>query len=58
MGEPYVEALWYNFAMDRTTVTADLLSGKLVNRAFQSVRGWLHGKPETKPESESDRDGH
>jgi hypothetical protein len=47
--QPYVEAVWRNFAATKPTVTEDLLSGKLVGRAWQGVRRWL-GREEPKEE--------
>lgn len=40
---PYISAVWENFSTDKTTVTEDLLSGKLLGRAWSGVRGWLAG---------------
>jgi len=39
--QPYVEAVWHNFSTDKTTVTEDLLSGKLIGQATQTVGRWL-----------------
>jgi hypothetical protein len=39
--KPYVDALWKNFAGDRSTVTADVLSGKLPARAVRAISGWF-----------------
>lgn len=38
---PYMEAVWQNFSSDKPTITEDLLSGKLVGHAYQSVRRWF-----------------
>lgn len=38
---PYLEAVWLNFDHDRETWTEDFLSGKLFNRALNSIRGWF-----------------
>jgi len=38
---PYVEAVWNNFHVDRSTWTAELLSGRAIGKAWKSVRGWL-----------------
>ena len=40
---PYLDAVWFNFSSDRTTITEDLISGKLFNQAFDSVTGWFSG---------------
>jgi hypothetical protein len=39
--QPYFEAVWLNFDHDRETWTEDFLSGKLFNRAIDSIRGWF-----------------
>ncbi len=38
---PYVAAVWTNFQPNRSTVTVDLLNGKLIGSAWRAVRGWL-----------------
>ena len=38
---PYLEAVWDNFSDDRDTWTEELLSGRLIGRGWQSVRGWF-----------------
>ena len=38
---PYVEAMWQNFASDKTTITEDLLSGKLLGQGWNAVRKWF-----------------
>ena len=40
VGRPYVEAVWHNFSMERETVTEDLLSGKLIGRAWKGFTDW------------------
>ncbi len=50
---PYVEALWYNFASDRRTVTADLLTGRLAGQAWQTATGWWRKNPEVVASEES-----
>ena len=53
--KPYVEAVWKNFSSNRSTVTEDLVTGKLVNRAWGTLRRWFGGSQETdrdtKPET-------
>ncbi|MCH2115551.1 MAG: hypothetical protein MK171_11655 [Pirellulales bacterium] len=39
--QPYVDAVWRNFSTDKTTITEDLLSGKLVGQARRTVGRWL-----------------
>ena len=41
VSQPYLEAVWLNFDHDRETWTEDFLSGKLFNRALDSIRGWF-----------------
>ena len=53
--QPYLEAVWFNFSSDRSTITEDLISGKLFNQAIDSVTGWFSGggaKDESEPPSE------
>jgi hypothetical protein len=38
---PYIEAVWQNFSTTRSTITEDLLSGKLIGQATRGVRKWL-----------------
>jgi hypothetical protein len=38
---PYVEAVWTNFRVDRSTWTEELLSGRAIGNAWKSVRGWF-----------------
>jgi len=42
--KPYTDAVWQNFSSARSTITEDLLSGKLVGRAYGVARRWLGGK--------------
>jgi hypothetical protein len=41
--EPYAEAVWRNFSSEQATITEDLLSGRLVGRAWNAARRWLGG---------------
>lgn len=41
--KPYAEAVWDNFAASQSTITEDILSGKLVGQTVASVRRWLGG---------------
>jgi hypothetical protein len=47
---PYVEAVWQNFSAGRSTVTEDLLTGRLWARGRDAVRRWrgLPDEPDTK----------
>ncbi len=41
VSQPYISAVWDNFSTDRTTITEDLLNGKLVGGAAATVGKWL-----------------
>lgn len=41
--EPYVAAVWTNFSTAKETMTEDLLTGKLIGRAWEGVSGWFRG---------------
>jgi len=41
--KPYIEAVWLNFSTKKSTVTEELLSGRMAGRAFSAVRRWLGG---------------
>lgn len=51
--EPYVEAVWKNFSSEKPTITEDLLSGKLIDKATSTVGRWL-GLNNTKPKEEKE----
>lgn len=51
--KPYIDAVWLNFSTAKPTVTEDLLSGRLVGRAWTAVRRWLGGES-TGDERDSD----
>jgi len=42
--KPYIDAVWKNFSTDRTTITEDVASGKLIGQAWGAVRRWLGGR--------------
>lgn len=49
---PYVAAVWDNFSTDRSTITQDLLNGKLAGQASRTVARWLGiGSPSTTSET-------
>lgn len=52
-GRPYVDALWYNFASDRPTLTEDLVSGKMIGNAWSGLREWF-SKPKADPNENHD----
>jgi hypothetical protein len=39
--QPYVEAVWTNFQPTRSTLTQDVLSGRLFGKTWRALRGWL-----------------
>jgi len=41
--EPYIEAVWSNFSVDRETWTEALLSGKAIGQGFHKIAGWMGG---------------
>lgn len=41
--QPYVIAVWKNFSTEQTTLTEDILSGRLLGRTWSGVRRWLGG---------------
>lgn len=41
VSQPYITAVWENFSTDRSTVTEDLLNGKLVGQAASTVGRWF-----------------
>ena len=47
--QPYSDAVWTNFSTDKTTITEDLLSGKLVGQTARSVGRWLGVSKQSKP---------
>jgi hypothetical protein len=46
---PYIEAVWRNFASDRSTITEDLASGKLAGQVWGAVCRWLGAARASKP---------
>jgi hypothetical protein len=47
--QPYIAAVWENFQTNRSTVTEDVLSGKLLGSTWTAVRKWL-GKDNPPPD--------
>jgi hypothetical protein len=47
--QPYVEAVWTNFQPTRSTLTQDVLGGRLLGKTWRAVRGWLGGRPKRNP---------
>ncbi len=40
---PYIEATWQNFSTDKTTITEELLNGKLLGQGWRAAGRWLGG---------------
>lgn len=52
---PYIEAVWNNFHVDRSTWTEELLSGRAVGTAWGLVKGWFsRGGPPAEPAAKPD----
>jgi hypothetical protein len=41
---PYIDAVWTNFSSDKDTITEDMLSGRLICKAWGKVCGWVSKK--------------
>jgi hypothetical protein len=48
--QPYAAAVWQNFQPKRSTITEDVLSGKLLGGTWRAVRKWL-GRESPQPPS-------
>lgn len=53
---PYLEAVWQNFDGDRETLTEELLSGRLIGKAWTSVRGWFAPAAPTEEKASTESD--
>ncbi|MBP88952.1 MAG: hypothetical protein CMJ64_19930 [Planctomycetaceae bacterium] len=51
--QPYIAAVWTNFSTEKETLTEDLLTGKLIGRAWEGVRGWFGSGEEPEDEQAS-----
>ncbi len=47
--EPYIAAVWNNFAIDRSTWTEELVSGRAIGKAWTKMKG-LFSREKTSPE--------
>lgn len=47
--QPYIGAVWQNFQSNQSTVTEDLLSGKLLGSSWRAARRWLGKEAPTEP---------
>lgn len=54
---PYIDAVWLNFSSGKTTVTEEILSGKLIGQAWGAARRWLGGGGEAEGEQENPEGG-
>ncbi len=43
--QPYLAAVWENFSSGKSTITEDVLSGKLAGTAWTAARRWLGTRP-------------
>lgn len=50
---PYIDAVWRNFSTEKTTITEDILSGRLIGQAWGAARRWLGGGEEKEEEGET-----
>ncbi|MBI3837134.1 MAG: hypothetical protein HY288_04270 [Planctomycetia bacterium] len=50
--EPYIAAVWENFRANRSTVTEDLISGKLLGSTWRAARRWL-GSEGQRPQNDT-----
>jgi len=41
--KPYIDAVWMNFSSEKTTITEDVLNGRMIGRAWTTARRWLGG---------------
>jgi hypothetical protein len=48
--QPYIAAVWQNFQSDRSTITEEMLSGKLLGSTWRAVRRWLGKEPDATQE--------
>lgn len=47
---PYVEAVWGNFAAKKSTLTEEVVTGRLVGKAFRAIKGFFtRPKPDETP---------
>ena len=51
--DPYIDAVWSNFSIDRETWTEALLSGRAIGQGFDTVAGWL-GRGGSQPSETSE----
>jgi hypothetical protein len=55
--KPYLTAVWNNFAGERTSITQDVLSGRLFGRAWCGMQAWLTGEASDAAPPEGKRGG-
>jgi hypothetical protein len=46
---PYLDAVWHNFDGQRETWTEEVVTGRILGKAWTSVRGWFSGSEEDEP---------
>jgi hypothetical protein len=54
VSQPYIAAVWENFSTEKSTITQDLLTGKLVGDAARAVSGWFGSSQETAEPEQTD----
>jgi hypothetical protein len=42
--QPYIDAVWQNFSSDKATITEELVSGRMVKKAWDGFFNWLGGE--------------
>ena len=52
--EPYIDAVWSNFSIDRETWTESVLSGRAIGWGFNKVAGWFQGNKANKSSDRTD----
>jgi hypothetical protein len=52
--KPYVEAVWSNFSTDKSTITEDLVTGRLIGKGYSAMRRWLGGSEKAVDESDGE----
>lgn len=53
--QPYIEAVWQNFSTEKATITEELLTGRLLGKAWGAVSTWFGPKPSSPPPDSSRR---
>ncbi len=51
---PYLDAVWHNFDGQRETWTEELVTGRIIGKAWTSVRGWFSSSAADEPAASGD----